>query len=300
VSAAPTHRQRARRALFGLAALTATCATPTPGVPRRPTPAGASPTASSNERAARQQALTAAGFELPARREPSAPRSSEPPALPAAFASPLELTLELTTTRKLRGRSVARREDVARGAHRVHVRVVEAGVEWLFIQNPLDARRVSARLVNHRRRTIIDYDESELRMNGIARGWSDVVGLGVDLSALQALELTGRTQRRFGFAFVEWRSAAGAPSREVWWSDEAAVPLHVAGIRAESVVEITSLRLGVERQRLIEPRERFAGYSVMDVADYREEHHDAVEVPARSPSVPTLDQRNIRPEAPAR
>jgi hypothetical protein len=83
----------------------------------------------------------------------------------------------------------------------------------------------------YRQRAIIEYDESELRMNGIARGWSDVVGLGVDSSALQVLELTGRTQRRFGFEFVEWHSAAGAPPREVWWSDEAAAPLRVAGIR---------------------------------------------------------------------
>jgi hypothetical protein len=257
--------------------------------------------ASSGERqAARQQAFTAAGFQLPARREPGAPRPSEPPALPAAFASPLELTLEVTSTSTLNGRRVVRRQDVARGAHRVHVRGVEAGVEWLFIQNPLDARRVSARLVNHRRRAIIDYDESELRMNAIARGWSDVVGLGVDMSALQALELTGRTQRRFGFEFVEWHSVVGAPPHEVWWSDEAALPLHVAGLRPGLVIEITSVRPGVEQQRLLEPRERFAGYTVMDVADYREEHHDAVEVPARSPSVPMLEQRNVTPEAPSR
>ena len=256
----------------------------------------------SNEehQAARQQALTAAGFELPVRREPSAPSSIEPSALPAAFASPLALTLELTTTRTLRGRSVVRRKNIARGAQRVHVRVIETGLEWLFIQNPLDARRVSARFVDHRQRAIIEYDESELRMNGIARGWSEVVGLGVDSSALQVLELTGRTQRRFGFEFVEWRSAAGAPPRELWWSDEAAAPLRVAGIRPESVVEITSLRRGVERARLIEPRERFARYSVMDVADYREAHHDAVDAPARSPSAPTLDQRNTRPETPSR
>jgi hypothetical protein len=217
-----------------------------------------------------------AGFELPARRSRATTSITEPPALSEALRAPLELTVELTTTITTQGRRTQLWQDVARGVDRVHVRAVDNGVEWLFLRNPVDPRRVSGRLVDHRRRAIVDYDESELRMSGIARGWVDVVALGVGPDALQGLTRSGRVERRFGFEFSEWRSAEGAPARNVLWSDEALLPWRISLEGDSSLVEVTSLRRGLERQRLIEPRERLPAYSVIDVADYREVHHTPV------------------------
>jgi hypothetical protein len=40
-------------------------------------------------------------------------------------------------------------------------------------------------------------------------------------------------------------------------------------------VDVRALRRGVDHERFAEPRGRFSAYALMDVADYREKHHDA-------------------------
>jgi hypothetical protein len=254
---------------FGL--LTA-CAVRPPSTPDRTAQAAAP--FQEEDRVVEATSSVAEGFEVPIRLQEDAAMRVEPPAMPAALAAPPELTVELVTTSTAHSQRVERRQDVARTADRIHVRVVDAGVEWLFVRNPVDPRRVSARRVDHARRVIVEYDESELQLNGIARGWADVAGLGVEHDALQELMRSGRTRNHFGFEFVEWRSKPGVPAREIWWSDEAALPLHISGLPSDSTVVIVSVRRDVERTRLLEPLERFHDYSVMDVADYREKHHE--------------------------
>jgi hypothetical protein len=271
---------------LGLGGLTVTGCKSPPAASRPAASAGVPEAAAvhhgSNEPTTAGTAVVAAGgFELPTRRSRATDSIVEPPGLSDAMRAPLELTIELTTTITSRGQRMQRRQDVARGVDRVHVRAFDTGVEWLFLQNPVDRRRVSGRLVDHRRRAIVDYDESELRMNGIARGWVDIVALGIGMDALQSLTLSGRVERRFGFEFSEWRSAEGTPVRHVWWSEDALLPWRVFVDRTSSLVEVTSLRRGVERERLIEPRERLPTYSTIDVADYREAHHGSV-VPAET------------------
>jgi hypothetical protein len=250
------------------------CVTPPPGA-ARPAQVGTRAAATELSRAG-ADADEIPGFELPVRRS-QAPQGAALPALPSALRAPPDVTLELETTRVGAGGSVTRHQDVARSADHLHIRLAEEGLEWLFVRNPLDERRVSATLVDHRQRAIIEYAESELRTGGIARGWADVVCLGVGTDTLQQLEPTGRSLNRFGFDFSELSVAAGesSPLQEVWWSAEAALPLRVSRAGAGQRAEVRALRPGVDRERFAEPRQRFSAYLLMDVADYREKHHDA-------------------------
>jgi hypothetical protein len=261
---------KARRAALGLVWLTA-CAAPHP-----PPAAPAKAVVSVGERrAAGPDVLAANGFELPSRRPVDPHAGVEPLALPAELAAPIELTLTLTLGSAADGRAPDRQQDVARGSDRVHIRSVAGVSEWLFIRNSIDTRRVSARRVEHLERVIIEYDESELAMSGIARGWADVASIGVQHEGLQRLSRTGRSERHFGFEFVERRSPTGAGDDAVWWSDEAALPWLVSGGERRQVLRVTSLQRGVDRARFREPLERFPGYRVLDIADYREKHHEA-------------------------
>jgi hypothetical protein len=262
------------RWLVGTVLLAVACVTPPPGA-ARPAEAGAR-AASVGPRIDGAEADEAVRFELPTRRS-EAPIAAPLPALPAALRAPPDVTLELETTRLGASGSVTRHEDVARTADRLHIRLTGEGVEWLFVRNPLDERRVSATLVDHRQHVIIEYAESELRSSGIARGWADVACLGIGVETLQRLEPTGRTLNRFGFDFAELSAREGesVPVREVWWNGEAALPLRVSRDGAGPRVDVRALRPGVDRERLSEPRQRFSEYALMDIADYREKHHDA-------------------------
>jgi hypothetical protein len=259
---------RARRALLGWVWITA-CAAP----PRPPAAPETSVVPAVEQGGPAPDGLAANGFELPHRRPVHPHAGVEPIALPAEHGAPIELTLTLRSFAN--GRQ--RQQDVARGIDRVHIRAVGGSSEWLFVRNPLDPRRVSARRVEHLERVIIEYDESELALSGIARGWADVASLGVRLDGRERLSRTGRSERHSDFEFVEWRSSAEAVDEAVWWSDEAALPWLVSGGARGAVLQVSSLQRGVDRARLQEPLERFTGYRVMDVADYREKHHGAHE-----------------------
>jgi hypothetical protein len=219
-------------------------------------------------------------FELPTRRSET-PAAVPLPEVPAALIAPAEVTLELETTSTRGGRTVRRRESVARSAHRIHVRGVDDPIEWLFVQNPVDPRRVSGSLIDHAKHVVLEYDEAELRMGGIARGWADVATFGIGVERLARLVPTGRREQRWGFEFAELGVPAGsAPGAHVWWSDTAALPLRVEG--SSSTLELRSLRPGVEPERLLDPRQRYSTYDALDIADYREKHHEHVEAEGKA------------------
>jgi hypothetical protein len=189
--------------------------------------------------------------------------------VPAALVAPIELTLSLE--RSGPGMSGAsRRETIARSVDHVHIERPGEAVEWLFIRNPRDPRRVAARWVDHAQRVIVEYDESELRATGIARGWADIAALGARFDALAGLAPTGRARREAGLSFVELAPSGGVgPS--LWWSEQAALALpDDAGRSLESL----RLRKGVDAELFRDPRRRFPGYMAFDVADYRERRHD--------------------------
>ena len=219
-------------------------------------------------------------FELPTRRAET-PAAVPLPELPATLIAPADLTLELETTSTRRGRTLRRRESVARSAHRIHIRGIDDDVEWFFVQNPVDPRRVSGSRIDHAKHVVIDYDEAELRMGGIARGWADVASFGVGVERLARLAPTGRREQRWGFEFTELGVPAGSPpGAHVWWSEAAALPLRVEG--SSSTLEVRSLRPGVAPERLLDPRLRYPTYDSIDIADYREKHHDHVEAKGKA------------------
>jgi len=198
------------------------------------------------------------------------------PDVPALLANPPDLTAEVETRSGTGVQASVQRKKVARTAARVHITFGEGAIEWLFVRNPLDGRRVSASLIDHRRRAIIEYDESELRTGGLARGWADVVGFGVQPESFARMRPTGRSETLGGFSFVENQlpEPGGDEVREVWWSREAAAPLRVSTLARHSEIVLQSLRPNVDESVLLDPRHRFPAYAVLDVADFREQHHE--------------------------
>jgi hypothetical protein len=167
-------------------------------------------------------------------------------------------------------------ETITRTAERMHVSQTDSGIEWLFVRNAVDARRASASLIDSRARTIVEFDESELRNTGVARGWADVVALGVWWDGLQGLEATGREQTLGGYRFVELRpkQGEGGPFKELWWSHDAVVPSRLTSSDQTLEMVVKSISPRVDAALLLDPRQRFPGYEVQDVADYREKHHE--------------------------
>lgn len=211
-----------------------------------------------------------APIELPQRRSPPSPLTT-PPDVPPALAAPAELTLTIER-RAANDTGRPLHETIARSADRVLVERMDEAVEWLFVRNPIDPRRVAARLIDHRQRVIVEYDESELRMSGIARGWADVAALGTRYDTLLELQPTGRTREASGLHFVEL-VARGSAAPGLWWSEEVAVALP----GGPGLIELRAVERSVDRARFAEPRQRFPGYASFDVADYRERHHEGAE-----------------------
>jgi hypothetical protein len=132
--------------------------------------------------------------------------------------------------------------------------------------------------VDHGRRQVVEYSESELRLGGQGRGWADVASLGVEPAELAKLAATGRQRALGGFVFRERRAPATDDGRvrELWWSEDAALPLRIATREAHvtRAVEVRSLRLGVDAAVVEDPRRRFPDYTVIDAVDVREQHHE--------------------------
>lgn len=64
---------------------------------------------------------------------------------------------------------------VVRTATRVLIRADAR--EWLFERNPVDVRRVSATIAEHNYKTIVSYEESDVRNLLGINGWADVLDL---------------------------------------------------------------------------------------------------------------------------
>lgn len=127
------------------------------------------------------------------------------PELPVNADSLPEITVKLSLTHG-EHRIVSRTKD------RVHLAMPDRNQEWLFIRNPVDGRRVSGILIDHSHKVRIDYPESDLRIEGVARGWADLIDIdqrhgevtpGVDKALLED------PRKRFpdygDFDIADWR-----------------------------------------------------------------------------------------------
>jgi hypothetical protein len=103
-----------------------------------------------------------------------------PPPLPAdaETISPATLDIIVRPRADAERRSQVR-ETISRTVDRIHLKGHD-GREWLFERNPLDPRRVSATVIQHAAKTLVLYEETDLRIMLGIRGWADVLALGFD------------------------------------------------------------------------------------------------------------------------
>jgi hypothetical protein len=168
---------------------------------------------------------------------------------------------------------------VTRTADRVHVRLGKGhgAPEWLFTRNPVDIRRVSAQLVNHDERAIMEYDDTALRNSGTAFGWADVVGLGLDAAQLATYSNTAKERNadRLKFNLFE-TSKPNRGSSQVWWSEEACLPQELitptpAGLQSSKIV---ALKHAVDPEVLKPAGVRYPTYTIVEAIDWLEKVHD--------------------------
>lgn len=114
----------------------------------------------------------------------AAPRTVEPP--PALPPEALDVTPSIFAVHAGTEGSPAAVQTVTRTVDRVLVEM-PGNIEWLFVRNPTDIRRVSAMWTDHATKTIVVYEESDLRRTMGIRGWLDVITLGTDASSRSAL-----------------------------------------------------------------------------------------------------------------
>lgn len=128
-----------------------------------------------------------------------------PPALPKDADRLPEITVRMTLPQ-------GEQRILSRTKDRIHLAMPDRNQEWLFIRNPVDGRRVSGILIDHGHKVRIDYPESDLRIEGVARGWADLLSIdenngdvskGVDHSLLQDPRKRFPTYGDFDIA--DWR-----------------------------------------------------------------------------------------------
>ena len=212
---------------------------------------------------------------LPTRQSQAVPHQPQLPELPSSAENLSPKLLTITTRwEESGGKQGSVRQTVLRTHDRSHVAVEGAQSEWLFVRNPIDHRRVSGSLIDHRAKRVLAYNESDLRDGQGVRGWLDIVTLRFDRAALRTLRNTGRRQVQSGIEFVEY--VAPDPTLdgvvEVWWSERCLLPSRFvtrqSGRVTSSVTQVEST--GVDNGLLLPPRQRFPRYALLDIADARE------------------------------
>jgi hypothetical protein len=210
---------------------------------------------------------------IPARRSTTSPPAA-PPALPEAAEKVTPLTLETLVRRQAGTRVESIRQTVTRTADRVHTASSD-GREWLFERNTRDRRRAFGTLIDHASRTLVLYDESELRnMLGI-RGWAQVLSLGFDHELLEGLEK--KTASRTIDTVRVVRHATDRKDvelREVWWSETHFLPGGFTSVQGAASLQfsVQRIRTGVDATLLRPAGERFPSHQMIDLADWLERH----------------------------
>lgn len=207
---------------------------------------------------------------------PDAP-ASQLPEVPAGMDGLRPLFATIAVTQDPDGESRERLRLLTRSDDRVHVKFVGQGQEWLFIRNPVDGRRLTGKLVDHAKRVVLTYQETDMLVNGVARGWVDAMTGGIPIDALDGLVPTNETIERHGMTFRRYvpATAEEADLTELWWCEQYFLPL--LAIRStpagEWRQEIRALTATPDADVLVDPEERFPDYLAMDVVDWREEYH---------------------------
>jgi hypothetical protein len=102
------------------------------------------------------------------------------------------------------------------------------------------------------------------------RGWADVLMMRFDPQQLARMKRTDQPHTVGGVSTVRYRGASGsAEVAEVVWSETLLLPMHLtvqeSGVITTSRIE--QLTAAVDMTELGDPRGRFPGYDVVDIAD---------------------------------
>jgi hypothetical protein len=207
------------------------------------------------------------------RRAPDAP-PAPPPALPPGAGQVTPLTIEAAIeVQPPNGPARRIPQTITRTADRVHISTPD-GREWFFERNVRDERRAFGFLVEHSKKAIVVYDESDLRNMLGMRGWADVLTMGLDWTLLDSLKPTGEERTLGGFRFARYASDdESARVREVWWSVDQALASSLTAKETDGVTTqllVERIEDGVAADRLLAPASRFPSYRVVDLADWLE------------------------------
>ena len=241
---------------------------------RRPTPLAIALTFSSLVTlTAQSQTEDGWVLALPKRRTAS-PVPATLPELPPAARAIAQATIRLAVQDSA-PRKKPEQQTITRTAGRIHV-AREDGREWFFERNPIDPRRVSAAAVEHASREVVLYAETDLRMMMGIRGWADVLTLGFDPDRLAHYEPTAKTRTIDGVRFTRYVSTNGGPGSEadIWWNGEQqlASGFTISDRTGTSRFVVESISPRVEAESLQPPSKRYPNYTVINVADWLEQH----------------------------
>ncbi|MBW2519789.1 MAG: hypothetical protein JRD88_05475 [Deltaproteobacteria bacterium] len=166
-------------------------------------------------------------------------------------------------------------QQVTRTANRMHIENPAAEQQWLFMQNPVDRRRVFAQLVDSHEMAILEYHESDLADAGLGHGWADIFGLGVPASVIEDFRPTGESLEKYGIVFRKYVPKPSTVStrknlpQEIWWSESHYLPLRVVDRDGDLRQEITFMQGSVDSTLLKDAGKRYASYVVVDKTDWK-------------------------------
>lgn len=219
------------------------------------------------------------------------------PALPPDLDSRPPVILELVVKTETERGIVESRREVHRDREHLEIRFPDSGQVWHFLRNPRDPRRTWARLVDPSKRMILEYQEVDLIDAGIARGWRDVFTLGVSPDSFRPLRPGGRKEERGGLTFTQWVPVDPSTTevRELWWNEEHLLPLRIVRQTGHGTwtQEIRELRQVAGPLLLVDPVRSHADYELMDMVDWREEHHGESSS-VEHPTLGAIDRRGPR------
>jgi hypothetical protein len=196
--------------------------------------------------------------------------SMSAPALPKGADRIPPITFEMVVSA---GGARSAKQMVTRTVDRLHLATRER--EWLFERNIQDQRRVYGFLIDHTSRTIVTYDESELRLLMGVRGWSDVLLLGFDAGALSQYTPTHMSRSIGGIRYTRYvAKTADVTPREIWWSEQHLLVHDFTFANQQGVARLSTggARASIDRRVLDPPPVRFPAYAVTNVSDWLERH----------------------------
>lgn len=200
--------------------------------------------------------------------KPRIPSSLPVPALDARFEVRARSGAVLESIRMLRD-----------GAH-IFAGHADGSSGWYFLQNQVTPAQFTGWRIDPAEHLLLEHSHSDLIVEGIAHSWDEVATFGVDADLLSALRATGEQERAFDVEFERY-VCDGAPLqtiRELWWNEALRLPLRI--VRGSGDDAHTQVLIGFERSMdtflLQLPAKRFPSYTLIDLADWREEHHEHV------------------------